>query len=195
MKADELKSALLEVGYLEEEIANMSLTNAKKIYIAKINSMVPEGSEDEPDIAEHLVDIYNRVDEEEVKNWPEPTAGYTERREAVRKRPKKDPSEYKKRGPKAKDKSHLPKRTETPTNYRGRAVKVNRSQCVIEALRIGGTRDEILIMADKLFVKKGGGSNIFQTTQQYMNTMQVIKALNLLIVDAYGKMKLKEFKA
>lgn len=193
MNADKLKSALKEVGFTDEEVANMSLQNAKKVYIAKINSMVPEGSEDEPDIPEHLVDVYNRVDE--IEDWHEPTVGYTERREEVRKKPKKDPADYKKRGPKPKVKDNMPNKTMTPPNYRGRAVKVNRIMCVLEALRIGGTRDEILVMADKLFVKKGGGSNIFQTTQQYMNAMQVLKALNLMFVDAQGKIKLKQFTA
>lgn len=190
MKAEELRNALLAVGLLEEEINKLTLSNAKKIYISKVNDMVPEGSEEEPDIDENLVRVYNRLDEEEIEDWTEPTSVQA-KTPAPRVR-KKDPADYKKRGPKPKDKSFIPPKTETSPNFRGRSVKHSRAECVIEALRIGGTRDDILVMADKLFVKKGGGSNFFQTTTAYMDSMRVLKALNLVSYNG-GRVILKKF--
>ena len=203
MKASTLIEAMKEVGFTDEEIQTFHLKEAQKAFVAKVNELYPEEQDNTP--SDTIIEVYNAVGDEPVEDWPEPKPIMVPRVLPPQCLPKPKPEKVveeppvptpKKRGrPKGKMRLDMEKAEATKTvvtKLRGRAVAYSRLTAILEALRVGGSRDEVIKRADRLYMSHGGGSNIKETMLSYIKAMRVLRVLKLVNVQM-ANVKLKKY--
>lgn len=210
MNADDLKSAMKEVGFPDKAIQTLPLVDAKKAFIIAVNDLVPEGSEEDPGLSDHVLKVYNNIDKDEITDWPGPVpikskeltglqqynlkqkAGKEERlkqkaaAKAQKEADKAAAKEAAKRpvgkplGTRKTKKKTIEDHPTTHTQLRGSAVAYSRITACIEALRVGGIRLDIMKRADRLYMAHGGGSNLHETELAFMLALRVLRVLKLI---------------
>lgn len=203
MLAHDLIEAMKEVDFTVEVIQTLHLKDALKEFVAKVNELYPEEGTEVP--SDLVISVYNAAGNEPCDDWPEPKPIMAPRVLPPQCLPKPKPEpepvpevvpEPKKRGRKpGKVRLDWEKAQATKTvvpKLRGRAVSYSRLTAVLEALRVGGSREEVIRRADRLYMSHGGGSNLKETMLSYIKAMRVLRVLKLVnigIVDV----KMKKF--
>lgn len=260
MKAVDLQNAMQEIGFKPKLIQTLPLPDAQQAFIRAVNDLVPEGSEDEPNVSDLVLKVYNTIDTDPVEDWPEIQPVIHEQKPKPKPKFKKrkpwmvegqkviysermatilpDDSDFTKgqdtlnkiiiqfedditkwlvpcselklapKPPKpepVKNPVGRPKgATKRMAQYRrepnavpkrvGLAVTYSRLTAVLEALRVGGGRLDVIKRADKLYMLHGGVSNMKQTELAYISALRVLKALKLISTSLYPTtVKLKKF--
>jgi len=201
MLAHDLIEAMKEVGFSVEVIQTLHLKEAQKEFVAKVNELYPEeGSELPSDL---VISVYNAAGNEPCEDWPEPKPIMAPRVLPPQCLPKSKPEpepfsepdpipKVETRGRKKSRLRDLEKNKTVVTKLRGRAVSYSRLTAVLEALRVGGSREEVIRRADRLYMTHGGGSNITETMLSYIKAMRVLKVLKLVNIGIVD-IKLKKF--
>lgn len=203
MEAKTLIEAMAAIGFTEEDISTMHLTEAMKTFVDKVNALDDAGQT----LPEYVIEVYNDVGPENpITDWPEPAPIKAPRvlppqclprpkPEVVPEpEPEPEPEPPKRRGrpPGPMPLKAYEKNKTVVKKLRGMAVSYSRLTAILEAMRVGGTREEIIKRADRLYMQHGGGSNIRETMLSYIKAMRVLKVLKLVNIDV-ANIKLKKF--
>jgi len=182
-----LIKGLETVGFTPEQIQTMHSTDAQKAFVAKVNELYPN---DEDEVPDEIIEIYNACGAEPIKDWPEPKPILRPRKLPPQCLPKPKPLEEpkpKKVEVKAPKKEKMLYKVDMKeavkgdaTKWRGRQVTYSRIHACIDALKHGGTRSEIILNGDKMYVKNGGGSSPKEQERTFINVIRLLRVLDLV---------------
>jgi hypothetical protein len=187
MDAATLIKGLETVGFTPEQIQTMHSTDAQKAFVAKVNELYPN---DEDEVPDEIINIYNDCGAEPIKDWHEPKPILRPKKLPPQCLPKPKPpvepksEKVKVKAPKKERMLYKVDMKEAvkgeATKWRGKQVTYSRIHACIDALKHGGTRSEIILNGDKLYVKNGGGSSPKEQERTFINVIRLLKILELV---------------